>query len=90
MTKQNAADPQNDRELLLQLAGEVKRLSQSIDKLDKTLEEIENKKIAGLEKKLENLDKWKNQEVGKWKALTIIVAVLSVLSLILTIINAGK
>lgn len=90
MTKQNAADPQNDRELLLQLAGEVKRLSQSIDKLDRTLEEIENKKMTALEKKITDLDRWKNQEVGKWKALTIGIAILTLITLVLTIVNAAK
>ena len=43
----DAAIPQNDRELLLSLNGEIKRLGDAIGKFSETLRYIEDKKIGG-------------------------------------------
>lgn len=65
-----ASEPQNDRELLLSLNGQIERLSDAIDSFSKTLQEIqeiEEKKIAVLDGRLKQLEEWRAQLSGGWK-----------------------
>ena len=52
----DAAIPQNDRELLLSLNGEIKRLGDAIGKFSETLRYIEDKKIGGLDDRLKKVE----------------------------------
>lgn len=62
-----ASEPQNDRELLLSLNGQIERLSDAIDSFSKTLQDIEEKKIAVLDGRLKQLEEWRAQLSGGWK-----------------------
>lgn len=83
--KVNAADPQSDRELLLQLNGQIERLAETIRRLDKTLQEIEDKKLVGLENKIIDIKEWQKEISGFWKgiaAVSVIAAVLGLAALV--------
>lgn len=69
--------PQTDRELLLQLNQEIKGLAASISDFSKTLKYLEDKKIAGLEERLDSIDKWRDQISGGWKLAVGIWVVLT-------------
>lgn len=77
MTQGGAAAPQNDRELLLQLNQEIKGLALSITEFSKTLKYLEEKRIAGLEERLDSIDKWRDQISGGWKLAVGIWVVLT-------------
>lgn len=72
-----AADPQTDRELLLQLNQNVKGLTESINEFSRTLKYLEDKKIAGLEARIDGIDKWRDQISGGWKLAVGIWVVLT-------------
>lgn len=86
---QSAADPQTDRELLLNLHskvhsiqlvfdGKIDRLTESIDRLNDTYRELEEKKVVVLEERVEEILTWKNQISGGWKFAVAIWMVLTV------------
>ena len=72
-----AAEPQTDRELLLQLNQQLKGLADSIHEFSKTLKYLEDKKIAGLEARIDGIDKWRDQISGGWKLAVAIWVVLT-------------
>ena len=78
----NAADPKTDRELLLQLSGQMDRLSEAIDRLDDTLKEIENKKLVLFDRRLTAVEKWQYEANGIYKAVVIASGILSIVALI--------
>lgn len=76
----NAADPQNDRELLLNLNTTLNEklpvLTKSIDTLSTVIKHLEEKKVASLESQVKELIEWKQQILGGWKlALAIWVII---------------
>lgn len=73
----DASAPQNDRELLLKLNGEIERLSHSIDQFNRTLVDIEEKKIAGLETRLKSVENVWQQVSGAWKLALVIWSIFS-------------
>lgn len=86
----NGSEPQTERELFFKLEGKLEKLIFSIDHLADTFKEWKTTEFARMEETVDELIKWKNQEVGKWKAITIGVAILTLVTLVLTIINAAK
>lgn len=74
MTK--ASDPKTDRELLLQLNGEIENLAKAIYEFGLTLKELEEKRISGLEKRLVTIENSIEQIKGGWKILVVIWVVL--------------
>jgi hypothetical protein len=74
---QNAAEPQNDRELLLKLNGEIENLARSINDFSMILKDIEEKKISALDRRIEIIEAWKNQISGGWKLATVIWVLLT-------------
>lgn len=73
----SAAEPQTDRELLLKLNGEIERLAESIRFFSKTLQEIEDKKIASIDKRVAEMEKIWSQVSGGWKFAVVIWAILT-------------
>ena len=78
----NAALPKNDRELLLTVSSKMERLAQSMDGLNQTLGAIELKRIEPLEKKVDELQAWKDQFSGAYKLVLILVTVGTIISLL--------
>lgn len=73
----DAASPQNDRELLLSLNSEIKRLAQSISEFSHTLQNIEEKKIAGLDDRVKKLEGLWQQIGGGWKLAIVIWSIIT-------------
>lgn len=73
----DASMPQNDRELLLTLNSEIKKLSSSIIAFSQTLEKIEVQRIGGLEKRVETLEDVWTQMKGGWKFALVVWTLVS-------------
>jgi len=73
----DAATPQNDRELLLKLNSEIERLASSISDFSKTLQNIEEKKIAGLDERLKKVEYVWQQVAGGWKLALVIWSIIT-------------
>jgi hypothetical protein len=73
----DASIPQNDRELLLTLNSEIKKLSSSIIAFSQTLEKIEVQRIGGLEKRVETLEDVWTQMKGGWKFALVVWTLVS-------------
>ncbi len=78
----NAALPKNDRELLLNVSGKIGSLVESMDRLNNTLSTIELKRIEPLEKKVDDLQAWKDQFSGAYKFVLFLVSVGTIISLV--------
>lgn len=88
MTEQtNAALPKNDRELLLNVSSKIGSLVDSMDRLNITLSTIELKRIEPLEKKVDDLQAWKNQFSGAYKFILFLVTIGTVISLVKSFIK---
>jgi hypothetical protein len=72
-----AAEPQTDRELLLQLNGDIKGLTASVERLNDILIDMRETEIKELHKKVYDLEKWKSELSGGWKLVAIIWAVIT-------------
>ena len=78
----NAALPQNDRELLLEVSGNMNKLADAMDGLAKAIGTIESKRIEPLEKKVDELQAWKDQFSGAYKLVLIFVSIGTIISLL--------
>lgn len=79
----NAADPRNDRELLLALSHQVERLSEAIERFAETLQDFEEKKIMEMDKRIKELEKWQHEWGGVYKFILIALSVLTIFSIII-------
>lgn len=74
---ENAKDPQTDREFLLQLDQQINNLSKSIDRFTDMLRNLEEKKIAALEKRVQDIESWRLQIMGGWRLMVVLWTILS-------------
>ena len=79
---ENAATPQNDRELLLKLNGNVEILAKSIDNFSITLKDLEERKIGSLESRIEAMENKWVQVTGGWKLVLAIWALITAIGLV--------
>ncbi len=79
----SAAEPQNDRELLLDLNQQVKRLSRAIEDFSDKLTIFEEKKIADMEKRVKELEKWQNEWGGVYKCVLSALSIGTIYSIII-------
>lgn len=77
-----AAEPKTDRELLLQLNGNVRNLADSIEKFSESLEKIEVEKIQALDKRIGSLEKVWLQISGAWRFVLVMWSILTATGLI--------
>lgn len=79
----NASEPQTDRELLLNLNnkvnsiqmvfdGKIDRLTDSINRLNDTFVELEEKRVGHLERRMDAFDEWRSELKGGWKIIAIV------------------
>lgn len=74
----NASEPQTDREWLIKVSGQIGTLSENFDHLASKLVEIEEKKIADHEKRLQSIEGLIQQGRGGWKLALILWAFITV------------
>lgn len=67
-----------DRELLIRLDGQIERLSESIERLGKNLEDMEEKKLAVMQRDIDDLKSWREQIKGGWKLAMLFWGVVTV------------
>ena len=60
-------EPVTDREIMIEIKGELKSLSEAIDRFSKSLSEMEDKKIASIQREVDELKTWRQQITGGWK-----------------------
>ena len=83
---EDARQPKTNRELMLQLSEQVKRLSQTIEKFADRLERFEEEKLVAINSRIEKIERWQSEWNGSWKfwiilggAVTLVVGILSLL-----------
>lgn len=69
--------PKSTRELLLSMQSEIHNLAKSIYELSAGLKELEDKRIATMEKRLIDLENFFQQLKGGWKFALIIWAIIT-------------
>jgi hypothetical protein len=71
-----AAEPQTDRELLLQINAEVKSLktglTASVERLNDILSDMKETEIKELNRKINELQQWRSELSGGWKIAMIV------------------
>jgi len=72
-----AADPQTDRELLLQLNGDLRGLREGVERLNEILIDMRDKDIKILQDKVSAFEKWKSEISGGWKLAIVIWTVIT-------------
>lgn len=75
-------EPTTDREILIQLDGNVQQLRDSIVRLGDTIEKLEETKIKDHEVRLNVLEKWYSEFSGAYKVAIIIALMLGIFSTI--------
>lgn len=69
-------EPQTEREILMQLSGEVKYLTSTIKEFGESLKELEANKIVAIENQVRELTMWKAQFAAGWKVLVVITTII--------------
>lgn len=64
-----------DREIMIQLDGNIKELKNAIEKFAKSLENLEETKIKELENRVTKVEKWVSEWSGAYKIIAIIALV---------------
>lgn len=82
----STADPQTDREWMMQLSGDINGLRKSIETLAEKIEIFEEKKLLVIEDRIKTIDLWISGWGGVWKFILIGSAVLAALSVIISIV----
>lgn len=70
-------EPQTDREWMIRLSGQIESLAESISKLGDKLVFIEEKKIAGMERRISEIESVWQQFKGGWKFALVIWAIIT-------------
>lgn len=86
----NAGEPQNDREFLISMKGDIRRLADSVDRLVQAVEYLEEQKIAAVEKRLAELEAWKQEIAGSWKTIVVICTTIATAIAIIVKTTFGK
>lgn len=69
-----------DREIMIQLDGNIKQLKDAIEKFAKSLENLEETKIKDLEARVLKLEKWKSEWSGAYKIIAIVALVGTIIT----------
>ena len=75
----NSAEPQNDREWMFSLRGEVQRIADAVDRLVKTVYDLEEKKLSAMEEEISEMKRAYQQAMGGWKTAIIIATSIATL-----------
>lgn len=81
-------EPKTDREFFITLGNSVDRLGEAITRLEKTLTDIEDRRLVNIESRLTTLENWKSKQLGIWAAVVGFATILSIASLLISILNA--
>lgn len=82
-----ADKPKSQREWMIRLNSNIERLSDIVTDLKDAVKDLETKKIASLETRMSEHEKWKNQMDGIWKAVIAFGALISIASMIVSLMK---
>ena len=83
MGNQDASAPQNDREYMIQINGNVERLTDRIADLTEAIKDMQQDEIKPIKLELSEVKLWQSRFNGTWKAVIAIGALLSILATLL-------
>ena len=73
----NSAEPQNDREWMFSLRGEVKSIADSVQRLVDAFKQLREDEISDLQKRMASQEaKWQQLD-GSWKTIVVICTVIA-------------
>lgn len=70
-------EPTTDREIMIEMKGDMKEMSASINRLAQAIERLETNKISAIETRLSKLEKFMNEWGGVLKIISIGALLLS-------------
>lgn len=76
-------EPTTDREIMIQLDGNIQSLRQAIEKFAESLEKLEEGKIKNLEERVTKIEKFVSEWAGAYKLIAVGALILSLISLAL-------
>lgn len=85
MSEISANEPQTDREFMMEIKGDLKTLTQAIERLGTVLDKIESKRIEPIEKRLDHIEEWQHSMNGTWKAIVAISLMISTAGVLIQI-----
>jgi uncharacterized membrane protein YukC len=87
-----ALEPKTDREIMIQLSGEIREtnlnmqhFSKAVEGFASSLKELETTKVKDHEERLVRLEKIANEGVGMYKFVGFGLLILSIISIILSL-----
>jgi len=83
-------EAKTDREFAIEMNGNIKALTAEIKHLAEAINVMEENRISPMEKRLTLVEKWQNNFDGGWKAIIIILTIISIISTSLGIIAWNK
>jgi len=70
--------PQNDRELIIQIDSKMDNLTENVGRLASVVERLETTKFVALDKRIKKLEKFQNQWGGVLIAFNIFIAIVGI------------
>lgn len=71
-TMEDARQPKTNRELMIQLGEQVKKLSEALDRFADRLEKFEEEKVVAILERISKLERWQSEWNGTWKFWIIV------------------
>lgn len=71
-------EPSTDRELIIQVDAKMDNLAANVGRLADVVERLENSKFAGVEKRVSDLEKFKNQWLGASVLFNVLLAIIAI------------
>ena len=84
---QEASNAQTDREWMMQINGNVGRLTDSVERLATIVEKLEERRLEPIEEDIVELKQWRSEFKGSYRTLNIIVIGLTIASLVYTFLK---
>jgi len=78
-------EPTTDREIMIQLDGNIKSLREAIERFAESLEHLEQNRIRTIENRVTKLEKFVSEWSGAYKLIAIGALILSLINLALKI-----
>lgn len=70
--------PQNDRELIIQIDSKMDNLTENVGRLASVVERLETTKFVALDERIKKLEKFQNQWGGVLIAFNIVIAMIGI------------
>ena len=83
-------EPETDREFAIEMNGNIRALTAEIKHLAENIKVMDENRISPMETRLTILEKWQNNFDGGWKAVIVILTLLTIVSISLGILSWNK